>query len=65
MDYISAKPYVRSIEFVTKEAAKAKYMGDGNENWDKVLDANPLPNSINFKVKQAIHEQRFAGCHTG
>jgi cell division transport system permease protein len=52
MNYISAKPYVMSIEFVTKEAAKIKYLGDGNENWDKVLDANPLPNSINFKVKQ-------------
>jgi cell division transport system permease protein len=52
MDYVSTKPYVRSIEFVTKESAKKKYMGDGNENWDKVLDANPLPNSINFKVKQ-------------
>jgi len=52
MDYISAKPYVREIEFVTKEAAKEKYLGDGNENWDKVMDANPLPNSINFKVKQ-------------
>jgi len=52
MDYISTKPYVMSIEFVTKEAAKIKYLGDGNENWDKVLDANPLPNSINFKVKQ-------------
>ena len=52
MEYISAKPYVREIEFVTKEAAKKKYLGDGNENWDKVLDANPLPNSINFKVKK-------------
>jgi len=52
MDYISTKPYVREIEFVTKESAKKKYLGDGNENWDKVLDANPLPNSINFKVKQ-------------
>ncbi|HRO70290.1 MAG TPA: permease-like cell division protein FtsX [Chitinophagaceae bacterium] len=52
MEYISAKPYVRTIEFITKEAAKKKYLGDGNENWDKVLDANPLPNSINFKVKQ-------------
>ena len=52
MEYISAKPYVRSIEFITKEAAKKKYLGDGNENWDKVLDANPLPNSINFKVRQ-------------
>ncbi len=52
MDYISSQPYVREIEFVTKEAAKKKYLGDGNENWDKVMDANPLPNSINFKVKQ-------------
>jgi cell division transport system permease protein len=52
MNYISTKPYVMSIEFVTKEAAKKKYLGDGNENWDKVLEANPLPNSINFKVKQ-------------
>ena len=51
MNYISSKPYVRSIEFVTKEAAKKKYMGDGNEDWDKVLDQNPLPSSINFKVK--------------
>jgi cell division transport system permease protein len=52
MDYISTKPYVREIEFVTKESAREKYLGDGNENWDKVLDANPLPNSINFKVRQ-------------
>ena len=52
MDYISTKPYVSSIEFVTKEAAKKKYLGDGNEDWDKVLDENPLPSSINFKVKR-------------
>src|SRR6185295_10874229 len=52
MDYISAKPYVKSIEFVTKDAAKEEYMSDGNEDWDKVLDENPLPHSIKFKVKQ-------------
>jgi cell division transport system permease protein len=52
MSYISSKPYIREIEFVTKEAAKKRYLGDGNENWDKVLDANPLPNSIKFKVKR-------------
>jgi cell division transport system permease protein len=52
MDYISTKPYVRSIEFVTKEAAKRKYLGDGNEDWGKVLEENPLPSSINFKVKR-------------
>ncbi len=52
MNYISTKPYIREIEFVTKETAKKRYLGDGNEDWDKVLDENPLPNSINFKVKR-------------
>lgn len=52
MQYISSQPYVRSIEFVTKEVARKKYLADENEDWSKVLDANPLPNSINFKVKK-------------
>jgi cell division transport system permease protein len=52
MQYVSAKPYVRQIEFVTKAEAKRRFLGDGNENWDKVLDYNPLDNSINFKVKK-------------
>lgn len=51
MQYISAKPYIREIEYVTKEKGKEIYMSDGNEDWDKVLDANPLPNAIFFKVK--------------
>ncbi|MBK5271403.1 MAG: hypothetical protein JJE22_10350 [Bacteroidia bacterium] len=52
MDYISAKPYISRIEFVTKEIARKKYLADQNEDWDKVLDANPLPNSINFGLKK-------------
>lgn len=52
MDYVSTKPYVRNIQFVTKEEAKKRYLSDGNESWDKVLDYNPLPNSINFKVRK-------------
>ena len=52
MNYISAKPYVKSIEYVTKEAGKKIYMAEENEQWDKVLDANPLPNAIYFKVKR-------------
>ena len=52
MEYISSKPYVKEIEFVTKEVARKKYMADENEDWGKVLDANPLPNSINFKLKR-------------
>lgn len=52
MQYVSTKPYIKTVEFVTKEAARQRYLSDGNESWDKVLDYNPLPNSINFKVKQ-------------
>jgi cell division transport system permease protein len=52
MQYISSKPYVRSVEFVTKDEAKRRYLSDGNESWDKILTENPLPNSINFKVKK-------------
>ncbi|HEX7904010.1 MAG TPA: permease-like cell division protein FtsX [Chitinophagaceae bacterium] len=51
MSYISTKPYVKKIEYVTKEQGKEIYMKDGNEDWNKVLEANPLPNAIFFKVK--------------
>ena len=39
------------MEYVTKEAGKKKYMDDGGEDWNKVLDENPLPNAIYFRVK--------------
>jgi cell division transport system permease protein len=51
VQYISAKPYIREYTYVTKEAAKKKYMSDGNKDWSEVLTENPLPNSIDFKVK--------------
>ncbi len=52
MEYISSKPYVRSIKFVNKQEAQQIFLGDGNKSWEGILDANPLPNMINFKVKQ-------------
>ncbi|MCY7310400.1 MAG: permease-like cell division protein FtsX [Bacteroidota bacterium] len=51
VNFIAAKPYVRTMEYVTKEAGKKRYMDDGGEDWNKVLDENPLPNAIYFKVK--------------
>jgi len=50
--YIAGKSYVKSIEFVNKEKAREIFLADGNKSWDGILDANPLPNSINFKVRQ-------------
>ena len=51
VNYIAQQPYVREYTYVTKEAAKKQYLQDGNNDWAGVLDENPLPNSINFKLK--------------
>src|SRR5687768_6832250 len=52
VQYIASKPYVKEYTYVTKEMAKKKYLSDGNEDWDKVLTENPLPNSIDFRLKE-------------
>jgi len=51
VQYIAAKPYIKAYVFTTKEMAKAKYLADGNESWDGILTENPLPQSIDFKLK--------------
>lgn len=51
VDYINTRPYVKSSEYVTKALARQKYLEDGNQDWVGVLQNNPLPASINFKVK--------------
>ena len=51
VEYINTRPYVKSSEYVTKEVARQKYLEDGNKDWVGVLQNNPLPASINFKVK--------------
>ncbi|MFN6375618.1 MAG: cell division protein FtsX [Chitinophagia bacterium] len=45
---IESRPYARNVQFITKEMARTKFIGDGNQDWDKVLDYNPLPASIDF-----------------
>lgn len=51
VQYIAGKPYIKEYIFTTKEMAKARYLGDGNESWDGILTENPLPQSIDFKLK--------------
>lgn len=46
--FIRSKPYAREVEYITKEKARQKFIGDKNEDWEKVLDYNPLPASIDF-----------------
>ncbi|MCC6288108.1 MAG: hypothetical protein IT249_09510 [Chitinophagaceae bacterium] len=51
MGYIQAKPYADSAQHITKDIAKERFLKDGNEDWDKVLNYNPLPASIDFNLK--------------
>src|SRR5882757_2386594 len=51
VEYIASKPYTKSYEYLTKELAKQRFMSDGNKDWGAVLDKNPLPASINFKIR--------------
>jgi cell division transport system permease protein len=51
VQYIASKPYVKKYIFTTKEMAKKKYLAAGNKDWNDVLSENPLPNSIDFKLK--------------
>lgn len=61
VEYIAAQPYVKEYRYITKEMARKIYIGDGNKSWDEVLDFNPLPNSISFKLKkQYVHPDTLA-----
>lgn len=51
VQYIASKSYIKEYVFTTKEMAKAKYLADGNESWEGILTENPLPQSIDFKLK--------------
>jgi cell division transport system permease protein len=55
--YVSVQPYVKSYEYVTKEKAKEIYNKDGNESWDKILNENPLPESMDFYAKAQYVEK--------
>lgn len=46
--YISSLPYARKVEYVSKEMARKNFIKEGNEDWNKVLDYNPLPASVDF-----------------
>jgi cell division transport system permease protein len=49
---IASKPYVKSYEFVNKEEARKKYLFEENEDPNTVLDFNPLPNAVYFRVNK-------------
>jgi cell division transport system permease protein len=52
--YISKQPYAKNVEYINKDAAKTIWSREGSsEDWAKILDYNPLPESIDFYAKSA------------
>lgn len=49
--FIAAQPFAKDVKYIDKEAAKALWNKDNNEDWGKILDVNPLPESIDFYAK--------------
>jgi cell division transport system permease protein len=51
VQYIAGQPYTKSYKYMTKELAKQQFMADGNTDWGGILDKNPLPASVDFKIR--------------
>jgi cell division transport system permease protein len=51
--YIASQPYAKNVEYVNKEKAKEIWNKENNEDWAKILDFNPLPESVDFFAKAA------------
>jgi len=50
-NYIAAKPYTKSVEYVDKETAKKRWLEKGEADFAPLLDENPLPTSIDFNTR--------------
>jgi cell division transport system permease protein len=50
-NYIAAKPYTRTVEFIGKDEARKRFVQGGDKDFMEFLDNNPLPNEISLKVK--------------
>lgn len=52
--FIASKPYAKNVTYVNKTSAKEIWSKEGNnEDWAKILDYNPLPESIDFYARSA------------
>jgi cell division transport system permease protein len=49
--FIAKRPYTKTVTYVNKESAQAIWNKENSEDWAKILDSNPLPESIDFYAK--------------
>jgi cell division transport system permease protein len=57
MLFLQAQPYVKTVSFVNKDEAIKRYEAENDPDWKNFINANPLPESIEFFVK-ASHVQK-------
>jgi cell division transport system permease protein len=63
--FISSQPYAKNVTYVDKESAKAIWNKENNEDWAKILDVNPLPESIDFYAKaDYVNQDSLLGIST-
>ena len=55
--FIGSIPYANRVEYVTKEKALETYTKENDSSWKKIIDANPLPESVDFYIK-ASHVEK-------
>lgn len=49
--YIASQPYAKNVTYVDKNTAKEIWNKENKEDWAKILDVNPLPESIDFYAR--------------
>ena len=49
--FIAERPYTKTVTYVNKQSAQAIWNKENSEDWAKILEANPLPESIDFFAK--------------
>lgn len=50
-NYIASQSYAKDVQYVNKETAQQIWNKENNEDWSKILDYNPLPESIDFYAR--------------
>src|SRR6202012_3852282 len=51
VQFVAAQPYVKSYNYITKDMARKHFVSDGNDDFMAVLDQNPLPASVDFRIR--------------
>lgn len=49
--FIASQSYAKNVEYVDKNKAKEIWNKENSEDWAKILDINPLPESVDFFAK--------------